>query len=529
MPRSPIRTGGAILGMTVIFMVAMDSTLPAQSGLRKSLERLDRNKNGEIDPDEITPLARPYLERITGGRRGRSELQSSISIERLQEAARVYYATQNGASRYDVRSQGQRTVRPFTPADDQQLVPEFGLGQMKYPYVKADLDEAHKIMRRYDYNKDGYIDRLEAARSRWTHRNPFDDDLDHDDRISRMELTQRYARRRLLAGLSDELRRKNERLESTKRASSSRSGRDRRSGSSWSRRGGTKTWLTASLIGRFDVNRNGRLERSETRALGIPLAQIDSDLDGEVTREELYELVSRLQDEAGDRMEGLPGWFYELDANRDGQVAMREFSVTWSVAKRQEFALLDANGDGLLIPSEVLKAAAIVGGSYRSQDAQVLPPRKTIISEIEVEDDYLIDDVNVEISITHSHTSHLDAYLTGPGGQRIELFTEIGGTGDHFEQTIFDDQSPIPVSKGKSPFSGAFRPEGLDKRQPGLKVYNGTSVKGSWQLVIRGSRNDRFGMLHRWGLTVKPQDASPEQQLAAPVPVEDTPDSTVKP
>ena len=29
----------------------------AQSGLRESLEKLDRNENGEIDPDEITPLA----------------------------------------------------------------------------------------------------------------------------------------------------------------------------------------------------------------------------------------------------------------------------------------------------------------------------------------------------------------------------------------------------------------------------------------------------------------------------------------
>ena len=34
----------------------------AQSGLRESLEKLDRNQNGEIDPDEITPLARPYLD-----------------------------------------------------------------------------------------------------------------------------------------------------------------------------------------------------------------------------------------------------------------------------------------------------------------------------------------------------------------------------------------------------------------------------------------------------------------------------------
>ncbi len=42
-------------------MLMMSSALFAQSGLRESLERLDRNEDGEISPDEITPLARPYL------------------------------------------------------------------------------------------------------------------------------------------------------------------------------------------------------------------------------------------------------------------------------------------------------------------------------------------------------------------------------------------------------------------------------------------------------------------------------------
>lgn len=31
-------------------------------------------------------------------------------------------------------------------------------------------------------------------------------------------------------------------------------------------------------------------------------------------------------------------------------------------------------------------------------------------------------------------------------------------------------------------------------------------MKGIWQLVIRGSRSDRFGMLHSWGLTVTPEE-----------------------
>ena len=66
----------------------------AQSGLRESLEKLDRNQNGEIDPDEITPLSRPYLERLARTRR--MSMDRSYDIERWQEAARIYFALQNG-------------------------------------------------------------------------------------------------------------------------------------------------------------------------------------------------------------------------------------------------------------------------------------------------------------------------------------------------------------------------------------------------------------------------------------------------
>ena len=185
-------------------------TLRAQSGLRESLERLDRNQNGWIDPGEVTPLARPYLERIMNVRSRRSELSFDrpVEISRLQEAARNYYATRNGVNGNDVRPEGESTVKPFGPDADQPYVPEFGLADVKFPYVKADLELAITIIGRYDHNKDGFIDRAEAAENRWTHRNPFDDDLNKDDRISRMELTQRYARRRLLEGGSRELGKK---------------------------------------------------------------------------------------------------------------------------------------------------------------------------------------------------------------------------------------------------------------------------------------------------------------------------------
>ncbi|MCG8649663.1 MAG: proprotein convertase P-domain-containing protein, partial [Pirellulales bacterium] len=189
----------------------------------------------------------------------------------------------------------------------------------------------------------------------------------------------------------------------------------------------------------------------------------------------------------------------------DQQIAMHEFASQWTEQKLREFQSYDINGDGLLTSNEILQSKALVGGSYSNDDAEILPPRKTIISEIVVDEDYPIGDLNVQLSITHTYVSQLDGYLTGPDGQRIELFTEVGGSDDHFDQTIFDDQSRAPITKARPPFKGAFMPEALVKRQPSLSSFNGKSVKGVWQLVVRCSRSERFGMLHGWKLIVTPQ------------------------
>ncbi len=498
-----------ICAAMLISTSVISHSLYGQAGLRESLERLDRNENGQIDPDEITPLARPYLERV--GKARRMSVDRSNGIDKWQEAARIYFALKNGSSgkvldrKTAIDPKGASSVRPFGTDPGEPLVPEFGLAEVKYRYTQADLDFVARTMRTHDENRDGYIDRREAARHEWTHRNPFDDDLDHDDRLSRLEMAQRYARRRLLEGASGELIKKAWRTGNGIRPSQSIED-NRRDSSRYGRRRGTRYYLTWTVLERFDLNKNGRLELKEASQLGIPTGSVDIDRSGDLSRDELQAYFLELQDQAAGFEEGLPGWFYELDANQDQQVSMIEFSEEWTQQKLEEFAALDINDDGLLTSFEVLTAKPMVGGSYRNDVAEVLPPRKTIISEINVSEDYLIGDLNVQLSITHSHVSSLDAFLTGPDGQRIELFTEVGGHDDHFDQTIFDDQSPSPITKAKPPFQGSFMPEAMVKRQPSLSYFSGKNIRGVWQLVIRGSRNERFGMLHNWSLIVKPSE-----------------------
>ena len=234
-----------------------------------------------------------------------------------------------------MRPRAENSVRPFGLEEDEPVIPGFGIRDIRFPYIRADLDLADRIMSQYDFDNDGFIDREEAARNRWTHRNPFDDDIDGDDRLSKMELTQRYARRRLLAEDSQELYQKDRRIggEFRQQQNEQRSERSR-----YSRGGSPNTWLTSGMMGRFDTNKNGRLEEGEMRNAGLPTRTVDLNQDGEVSREELQVLVDQLQNEAGSVPEGLPGWFFELDRDRDNQVAMNEYSDVWSIAKQEEFA-----------------------------------------------------------------------------------------------------------------------------------------------------------------------------------------------
>lgn len=142
------------------------------------------------------------------------------------------------------------------------------------------------------------------------------------------------------------------------------------------------------IMGRYDANRNGRLERDEWRDMRGDPQEMDRNHDGVITREELVQRVaefSRSSDRwrAGDRSsrssrgespkeqtgkrlrflrpterlpDDLPDWFYDRDKNEDGQIAMAEFASSWSDSRVQEFLRFDLNSDGVITPDECLKA-----------------------------------------------------------------------------------------------------------------------------------------------------------------------------
>jgi subtilisin-like proprotein convertase family protein len=109
----------------------------------------------------------------------------------------------------------------------------------------------------------------------------------------------------------------------------------------------------------------------------------------------------------------------------------------------------------------------------------------------------LILDVNITFSITHTRDADLTAYLIGPDGTQVTLFSKIGGTGQNFTSTTLDDRAATSITAGTAPFTGTFSPS------PGLlSAFNGKSALGTWSFKVVDSRRGNTGSIQAWSLSL---------------------------
>lgn len=420
-------------------------------------------------------------------------------------------------------------VPGFGQVEDLPPIPGFGTDDEETVRVEPqDIKKAEETIRRYDRNRNGTIERAEVV-GRWAD-DPFDYDKNRDNHISQQEMARRYALRRMREqqranssssqGQSgqqrlpeDEQRRLHEAEEQKRRAEEERRRRYRSIG--------RETWrLAATLMGRYDTSKDGMLDRAESKALGLSFAEADADGRGRIDRAELAQWLHEQVSNSGKGVpKGLPDWFARRDLNGDGQVKMAEFADEWTELKAGEFERFDLNGDGIIMPEECLKVAGTFGGTLTNNEFKLIRARGTVYSDVTVSDTEPIGDLDVQLSITHTYDSALDAFLIAPDGRRIELFTAVGGEDDHFHNTILDDEATQPITHGRPPFAGRYQPEAVSKHQTSLKAYYGKSIAGTWTLMIRATRSDRPGALHGWSLITRPPNDGPprvEQPNAEP-------------
>lgn len=107
-----------------------------------------------------------------------------------------------------------------------------------------------------------------------------------------------------------------------------------------------------------------------------------------------------------------------------------------------------------------------------------------------------IEGVTLQLSLTHTYVGDLRAYLESPAGTRIELFSNVGGSGEDMTGTTLSDTAPESIDQGDAPFAGTFRPA-----EP-LSTFRGEEADGPWTLEIEDDASADTGSLLAWSMTI---------------------------
>ncbi|QDU93336.1 EF-hand domain-containing protein [Lignipirellula cremea] len=414
-------------------MLLAGSTAWGQGGFDLSgiLRRMDANQNGQLEPNEVSERARRFVDRLAE----KAELDPSqpLPLEKLLQSYTDEKSGDGDKSRDGDRD--SRSSRFSGPSKSEPLVGSFGVGsELPVPpgfdipadsplasplplaqrYDAKVIEDAEKILARYDKNGDQLLDREEWEKARWR-SDPRQSDLNRDGKLSKTELCERVAQ--------------HEKSRSSSSSSSSGSSRgyssSRSSGGSSSSSGGSSSSSDStskyrryaeSLLKQYDTNKNGVLEKDEWRGES---ANADSNNDSVVTLDELTVRLSNYSKDSGssssssgsssttasstsssrpssssrsswsgrssysrssysrsssrDKKDeepksyrflapterlpsGLPDWFARNDADGDGQIKMAEYSAAWTKALVDEFIAFDRDGNGFITPEEALAA-----------------------------------------------------------------------------------------------------------------------------------------------------------------------------
>ncbi|QEG41444.1 EF-hand domain-containing protein [Roseimaritima ulvae] len=279
------------------------------------LSRLDRNGNGMLDMDERQGPASFIVSRM---QRENPNLKVDRPIP-IKDIGDAFNRMRGGQPSGDSGSQGGDSPSAL---EAEMLVPGFGVEEPLAPVPgfgstaemfdveirEEDKREAEERMRRYDRNKDGFLNSNELS-SRWE-GNPMDFDRNRDGKLSVAELTVRYARRREGSAAATTARR------------DTRNDRDR------------------GRRDRDDEPEDPYNGAKSFRNLGLAMASDD-----------------------------LPDLFQDKDVNGDQQIEMSEFASEWNQEKVEEFYALDRNGDGTITLAEFQRPSSGGGESDSSKPA----------------------------------------------------------------------------------------------------------------------------------------------------------------
>ena len=107
-----------------------------------------------------------------------------------------------------------------------------------------------------------------------------------------------------------------------------------------------------------------------------------------------------------------------------------------------------------------------------------------------------VGDVNVRLSMLHTFDGDLSITLISPAGTAVSLSNRLGGGGDDFTNTVFDDEAGSSISTGTAPFTGSYRPSSP------LNAVDGQSLTGTWTLRVEDLAGIDSGSMTSWSLEI---------------------------
>ncbi len=113
---------------------------------------------------------------------------------------------------------------------------------------------------------------------------------------------------------------------------------------------------------------------------------------------------------------------------------------------------------------------------------------------INVPNEGSINDVIVNISLTHDDLRQILIQLVSPQGTEMFLIIYPSQGGNALVNTYFDDNAEMSIMEGVSPFTGNYKPIG------NLSVLKGESLQGTWLLRIVDNQIGGRGYLESWKL-----------------------------
>ncbi len=100
------------------------------------------------------------------------------------------------------------------------------------------------------------------------------------------------------------------------------------------------------------------------------------------------------------------------------------------------------------------------------------------IKTLNITDDFLIEDIDVTVNITHTYISDLDLYLVSPFGDSVQLADgpNVAVSGANMTNCRFDDDAATEFAyvAGGAPYTGSFSPVGE------LEAFDGFTSAGTW-------------------------------------------------